>query len=168
MRVVAAAAAAVIALVVALVVVVFVWAPGRNDHLKALVDEVALPGASSLDCEWGASSYDSEPRSWYGCWQYVPDSLGHAGRAVLDRLAARGFTVSLAVPHDGHAVRLTGRRGADVVCVDVLERGFANGRNTAPEEIDPSPGEVFVDIWTVEPRAPGQPRCGALPAFENV
>lgn len=140
------------------------WAPGRNDELKAIVEEVWLAGASSNDCEWGSSSFESEPRSWYGCWQYVAGSLGDTGRVVQRRLESSGFRVHREPVRDKRVVSLTGARGTDVVCVDVLAPGFQVGRNSAPQEIDPSPGQVFVDIWTVEPSGP---RCAALPAFPD-
>lgn len=142
-------------------------APGSNGELRALIEEASFPESSSLDCEWGSSDFDHEPRSWYGCWDYVPGNLQRVSRTLRSRLAAQGFTVSSRAAV--RSVQLTGVRGADTLCVDVLARGFARGRNTSPSEVDISPGEIFVDIWTTEPReSPGAaagPACSGLPAF---
>jgi hypothetical protein len=163
----AIAAAASLIVLAAAIQVLWAWGPGRNDDLKAIVEEVWLPGATSDDCEWGSSSFESEPKSWYGCWQYVSDSLAQTSRVVKQRLASRGFRIRIENPPDNRVVALVGTRGADVVCIDVLAPGFRAGRNTAPQEINPSPGQVFVDIWIVEPSATSGPRCAALPSFPD-
>jgi hypothetical protein len=142
---------------------------GPNDHLRVLMKEVALPGSSSFDCEWGASSFKSEPKSWYGCWDYVPGDLEHVSQTVQSRLIARHFAVWRR--RSALTVEFSALRDSDVLCVDVLARGFARGRNTSPSEVDISPGEVFVDIWTTTPRIapPGRirPACAALPPFPD-
>lgn len=138
-------------------------APGRNDELRALVGE-AVDESSATGCEWGSSDYDNEPKSWYGCWDYYPGDLGAVGRLLEERLVRSGFKVS---SRRGPAtIHLTGVRGAETLCVDVLGQGFVRGRNTAPIEVEISPGEVFVDVWAIEPRD-GElaARCAELPAF---
>jgi hypothetical protein len=141
-------------------------APGVNDELRALIEEVELETASSSDCEWGSSSYENDPESWYGCWDYAPGSLSSVSESLRKRLTARGFRVSGRVRQA--RIELTGVRGTHAVCVDVLARGFVRGRNTRAEEVEISPGEVFVDIWTTEPRpSSARPRCAELPPWPD-
>ena len=138
-----------------------------NAKLRVLVREAAFANSSSLDCEWGSSNFENEPKSWYGCWDYVPGRLETVSRALRSRLAAQRFELSS--QKDVRSIQLTAVRGADIVCVDVLAQGFVRGRNTAPSEVDIPVGEIFVDIWTTEPResarAPASPACAALPQF---
>lgn len=142
-------------------------AVGENEELRALVEEAELGDDSSVGCEWGSSSYESEPESWYGCWNYVPGTLDDVAETFRARLAAKGFDVR---SRDGVlSVQMTAVRGGETLCVDVLDRGFEAGRNTYPAEVDISPGEVFVDVWAAEPRqaagASGVAECAELPAF---
>ncbi len=53
--------------------------PGANDQLKRVVEAALLPGMDSSSCEWGASSFENEPSSWYGCWDYVSGEPVHPG-----------------------------------------------------------------------------------------
>jgi hypothetical protein len=144
-------------------------APGANSELRALVEEASLPASSSYDCEWGSSSFDHEPKSWYGCWAYVPGTLESVSRTVRKRLIARRFGVSS--ENAEMTVELIATRGGRTICVDVLARGFVRGRNTFPSEVDIDAGEVFVDIWTVEPResssAASRPQCAELPRWPD-
>ena len=139
-------------------------APGASDELRALVDEVTVRG-DWHGCEWGSSSFDSEPKSCYGCWDYVPGSLESVALEIYYGLDKRGFAVKAG--RDARSVRLTAARRAQTLCVDVLAPGFARGRNTAPSEVHIPPTEVFVDVWAAEPRAAGTATaraCAELPA----
>jgi hypothetical protein len=130
-----------------------------NDDLKRLVKEASFAGASPYDCEWGSSNFESDPKSWYGCWDYVRGTPRRVSRVVRRRLVAHGFRVTST--RGFRSVYLTAVRGSDTLCVDVLARGFRRGRNTRPSEVNPGRREVFVDIWAVEPRASTIP-CSAL------
>jgi hypothetical protein len=136
-----------------------------NGDLRKLV-KAAAPAGSSLECEWGSSGFEQEPKSWYGCWVHDSGGLQRVSRAVKSRLAEQGFVVSSR--GDALTVQLTGLRGGRVVCVDVLAPGFSSGRNTSASEIRLSPGEILVDVWATEPReAPvgaADPPCTAMPA----
>ena len=134
-------------------------APFQDEELRALVGEAA-PAGSSLDCEWGSSSFEGEPDAWVGCWDYVPGSLRRAAQAVESRLSSRGFTISR--QDAPNMVQLTAVRASDALCVDLLA-GSASGRNTHSDEINPSPGEVFVDIWAAKPATLAR-ECKELPA----
>ncbi len=140
---------------------------GPDDELRTLVKGAALPASSSFDCEWGSSSFESEPKSWYGCWDYVPGDLRRVSRRLQLRIIAQGFAVWRRT--NALSVQFSAIRGADVLCVDILARGFAHARNTSPSEVDISPGQVFVDMWTTKPRespiAAARPPCAGLPAF---
>jgi hypothetical protein len=139
-------------------------APGANDELLAPIEDVALPD-SPLGCEWGSSSFEHEPKSWVGCWEEVPGKLAPVSRRLRSRLEAQGFDVSSR--RSTRSVELTGVRGDVMLCVDVHAAGFVRGRNTAPSDVEISPGEVFVDIWAAEaresPSPAGDARCAELP-----
>ena len=136
-----------------------------NEALKAVVEASLLPGMARDSCEWGSSTYENEPKSWYGCWGYVSGDLSRVGRAVESGLRSQGFDVS--TNRTDFTFELTAVRAAETVCVDVLAPGFSDGRNTDPDEIDPDAGEVFVDVWTAEPRDGGSGLCDELPAWED-
>ena len=157
-------AAAVTCVIAIAVLVGSGCAPGANGELKRAVEEALLPGMDSSSCEWGASSYENEPKSWYGCWGYVPGNLVGVGGTIQSRLSSHGFDVSTNAT--GSTVEVTAVRGSETVCVDVLAPGFLDGRNTSPEEINPDPGEVFVDVWMAEPRDGTVAACAELPAWE--
>jgi hypothetical protein len=138
-------------------------APFADDDLRALVEEVA-PAGSSLDCEWGKSTFEGEPDAWYGCWDYRRGSLRKVGNAAEQGLTASGFAVVRR--QAPHMIQLTATRGADVVCIDLLEAGFYRGRNTASWEVSNPPGELFIDIWSTKPRETAA-RCEELPAWAD-
>ena len=140
---------------------------GPNKELKRVVDAVLLPGMDKgpSQCEWGSSNYENEPKSWFGCWDYVSGDPVRITKAVQSRLRSRGFDVS-GVP-GRLAVYLTAVRDGKTVCADVLAPGFTEGRNTSPEEINPDPGDVFVDVWIVEPRDRAYDPCSELPAWPD-
>lgn len=121
---------------------------------------------SSWDtCEWGASTYEHEPKSWYGCWGYSSGDFVRVAATIAAQLSRRDFAVT--ANRKGRTVELTGVLGAETVCVDVLGSGFSHGRNTSPVEIRLSPGDVFVDVWSVELRDPGGAACADLPAWQE-
>jgi hypothetical protein len=136
---------------------------GPNTELKRGVDAVLLPGMNKSKCEWGSSSHENEPKSWYGCWDYVSGDPVRISKTVQSRLRSRGFDVSGIPAH--LAVQFTAVRNGKTVCVDVLAPGFTYGRNTSPEEINPGPRDVFVDVWMVEPRDRTHDPCNELPAW---
>jgi len=138
--------------------------PGANDELKGAVEEALLPGMDPGSCEWGSSTYENEPKSWYGCWDYVSGDPAGVGDTVQSRLSSLGFEVSR--DDADLTVELTGVRHSGTVCVDVLAPGVVSGRNTSPEEINPDPGEVFVDVWTAHLRDGATDPCAELPAWE--
>jgi hypothetical protein len=144
-------------------------APGANGELRALVEEAELPETRYFGCEWGSSTFANEPKAWYGCWDYVPGDLTQVAKTFRSRLASKGFKV-LSRRVAG-TVQFTAFRGADTLCVDVLAAGFGAGRNTSPPEVDISPGEVFVDVWTSERRQSAEigfvDQCPELPAPEE-
>jgi hypothetical protein len=136
-----------------------------NTELKRVVDAVLLPGMDKgpSQCEWGSSNHENEPKSWFGCWDYVSGDPVRISKTVQSRLRSRGFAVSGIPAH--LAVHFTAVRKGTTVCVDVLAPGFLDGRNTDPDEINPDPGDVFVDVWMVEPRHRTDDPCSGLPAW---
>ena len=142
-------------------------APGANDQLRTLVEAAAAPPDSPLGCEWGSSTYENEPKSWYGCLNYESGELQKVARRFKSRLVKQGFVVSSRT--DGRSVQLTAVRGGRTLCIDVLGPGFVRSRNTSPSDVDPARGEVFVDIWTTErredPVGAAKRPCAPLPGF---
>jgi hypothetical protein len=138
---------------------------GGTLQLKAVVETVLLPGMNKSSCEWGSSNHENEPKSWYGCWDYVSGDLSRVGKTLQSRLRLRGFDVSRT--RTEFTVELTAVRNSKTVCADVLAPGFRDGRNTSPDEINPDPGEVFVDIWMAEPRDGRVGVCAELPAWQD-
>ena len=136
-----------------------------NPRLARVVESVLLPGMDRSSCEWGSSTHSTEPRSWHGCWDYVPDDLRRVGKRVDARLDSQGFRVSQT--STDRTIAFTAVRKSETVCVDVLAPGFIDGRNTSPSEINPDPGDVFVDVWMVERRDRSQDPCGELPPWEG-
>lgn len=138
---------------------------GQNEDLKIAVEQALLPGMDRQSCEWGASSFEAEPKSWYGCWDYVRGDEASVAESVSSQLADNGFDVTEET--GTRTVELTAVRGSDTVCVDVLAPGFERGRNTLAREVNPDAGEVFVDVWTVERRNARSKRCAELPGWEG-
>jgi hypothetical protein len=135
-------------------------APGANGDLRSVVEEASLPGISESACEWGSSSFDADPKSWYGCWADVPWTVKRTTRTVRARLVARGYRVESA--RGPGATYFTAVRGAHTLCVDVLGPRWARARNTYVEQVVVAAGHAFVDVWAVDGR-PGQKRCPFLP-----
>lgn len=134
-------------------------APGANGELRGLVEELAPAKRSMLECEWGSSSYISDPRSYYGCFYFVPGKLEGVSRGIASRLAAHGFAVSCS--SGVQSVRLTGLRGQSTVYADVLANGSQHGSNVSPSEVDIPSGQVFLDISAREERLERRPGSGA-------
>jgi hypothetical protein len=129
-------------------------APGANEELRGLVDEVAPAERSMLECNWG-TNWGSESGSYYGCSYFVPGRLKRVGQAVLNRMAARGFTVTCRV--DAHAIELTGARDGTMFYADILANGFIHGRNVEAADVDIPRGHVLVEIAAIEDDAGVQP-----------
>jgi hypothetical protein len=139
---------------IASVVFVAACAPGANEELRGLVDGAAPAESSMLECNWG-TNWGSESGSYYGCFYFVPGGLKKVGQAVLDRMAANGFTVTCRV--DSHAVELTGSRDGTMFYADILANGFIHGRNVEAADVDIPRGHVLVEIAAIEDDAGVQP-----------
>ena len=105
---------------------------GANEDLKRVVEAAFPPGmeSSTDNCEWGVSTYEHEPKSWYGCWGYSSGDFVRVAATIAAQLSRRDFAVTAS--RNGRTVELTGVLGANTVCVDVLGSGFSYGRNTSP------------------------------------
>ncbi len=136
-----------------------------NSRLRSVVDAVLLPGMDRNSCEWGLSTEPNDPKSWVGCWDYVRGDLRRVGNRVHARLESEGFRVSRA--RTDRTIEFTAARKSETVCVDVLAPGFTDGRNTSPSEINPDPGEVFVDVWMSERRSRAQNPCAELAPWDT-
>ena len=160
-------AAALPCLAAALLVAASGCTLGADEDLKRVVEAAFPPGmeSSTDNCEWGVSTYEHEPKSWYGCWGYSSGDFVLVAATIAAQLSRRDFAVT--ANRNGRTVELTGIIGAETVCVDVLGSGFSYGRNTSPVEIRLGPGDVFVDVWSVERRSAGGAACADLPAWQD-
>ncbi len=140
---------------------------GANEDLKRVVEAAFPPSmeSSTDNCEWGVSTYEHEPKSWYGCWGHSSGDFVRIAATIAAQLSRHDFAVT--ANRNGRTVELTGVLGAETVCIDVLGSGFSYGRNTSPVEIRLGPGEVFVDVWSVELRGGGGVACAELPAWQE-
>jgi hypothetical protein len=129
-------------------------APGANSELRGLVEEVAPAERSMLECNWG-TNWGTDSGSYYGCFYFVPGKLRVVGEAVLDRLAARQFTVTCRT--DSHSIELVGSRGGTMFYAEILANGFVHGRNVDASDVDIPPGHVLVEVAAVEDDAGVQP-----------
>lgn len=139
---------------IATVAFVAACAPGANEELRALVDDVAPAERSMLECNWGTNR-GSESGSYYGCFYFVPGRLKQVGQAVLDRVAAYGFTVTCRV--DSHSIELTGSRDGTMFYADILATGFVHSHNVDAADVDIPKGHVLVEIAAIEDDAGVQP-----------
>jgi hypothetical protein len=129
-------------------------APGSNDELRGLVDDVRPANGEMLECNWG-TNWGAESGSYYNCFYIVPGKVDKVGRDVLDRIAALGFTVTCRT--DAHTVELIGARGGTMFYADVLGNGFVHGRNVDESDVDLPPGSVLVELAAFEDDAGIQP-----------
>ena len=139
---------------IATVALVAACAPGANGELRSLVDDVAPAEREMLECNWG-TNWGTDSGSYYGCSYFVRGRLKGVGQAVLDRLAARGFTVTCRV--DSHAIELTGSLDGTMFYADILANGFIHGRNIDAADVDIPRGSVLVEIAAIEDDAGIQP-----------
>lgn len=135
-------------------------APGANDELQGLVDEVAPVEGEMIECNWG-TTWGDDSGSYYDCFYLVPGSLKDVGRAVLDRLAERGFIVTCRM--DSHTIELIGARDETMFYADILARGFVHGRNIEESDVDVPRGHVLIEVAAFEDDAGVQP--GRLCAY---
>jgi hypothetical protein len=116
-------------------------APGRDDELKELVDEVAPTGARQLGCGW-ETRWGSDSGSVYDCYYVVPGRPRDLGRLVLTRVAEHGFTVSCRTAKG--AVELLGMRDGGMFYVGIASRAAAT--TSAVSQADIPPGYVLVEL----------------------
>lgn len=135
-------------------------APGANDELRGVVDEVRPPEGNMLECNWG-TSWGDESGSYYDCFYLVPGKLRNVGQAVLTRLAERGFIVTCRM--DAHTIELIGTREGTMFYADILAKGFVHGRNVDESDVDVPKGHVLIEVAAIEDDAGVQP--GRLCAY---
>ena len=58
--------------------------PKPDDGLKGTVQEALLPSMDRDACEWGSSTFETEPSKWYGCWDYVRGEPAAVAPAALE------------------------------------------------------------------------------------
>jgi hypothetical protein len=141
-------------LVIAAVAFLAACAPGANAELRGLVEEVAPAERSMVECNWG-TNWGEDSGSYYGCFYFVPGKLRAVAEAVLDRLAARQFTVTCRT--DSHSIELVGSRGDTMFYADILATGVVHGRNVDASDVDIPPGHVLVEVAAIEDDSGVQP-----------
>jgi hypothetical protein len=139
-------------------------APGANDELRSLVDEIAPADRSTVGCEWESNWGSADVKSSYACSWYVPGTIASVGRPIVSRAVANGFTVYC----DGGAkhFEVAGASGKKALVVEVLADGFVSSETVSSEDVDIPPGHVLVAIGAAElkarpPRGDPGSRCVA-------
>jgi hypothetical protein len=139
-------------------------APGANDELRSMVDEIAPAGRSTVGCQWQSNWGSAEVKSYYGCMWYVPGTISRVGRPIVSRAIANGFKVYC----DGSAktFEASGAQGKKALSIEVLADGFVSSENVSAEDVDIPPGHVLVGIGVAElkadaPRGDPSTRCVA-------
>jgi hypothetical protein len=139
-------------------------APGANDELRSLVDEIAPADRSTVGCEWQSTWGSTDVKSYYGCSWYVPGTIPRVGRPIISRAIANGFTVYC----DGGAktFEAQGARGKKALAVEVLAPGFVSSEMISAADVDIPVGHVLVAIGAAElqaraPRGDPRSRCVA-------
>jgi hypothetical protein len=139
-------------------------APGANDELRSLVDEIAPAKRKMKGCEWQTIRGAAEAKSYYACTWYVPGTMARVGRPIISRAIANGFTVYC--EGAGEAFEAQGSRGKTGLVVIVLGPGFVSTETISADDVDIPAGHVLVTIGAVEfdarvPRGDPRSRCVA-------
>ena len=139
-------------------------APGANDELRSMVEEIAPASKSMVGCQWQSNWGSAEVKSFYGCMWYVPGTIPRVGRPIVSRAIANGFKVYC----DGTAktFEASGAHGTKALSIEVLADGFPSSENISAEDVDIPPGHVLVGIAVAElkadaPRGDPGTRCVA-------
>jgi hypothetical protein len=120
-------------------------APGADDELRGLVDETAPDKRDMVECAWGSSSFEGEPKAYYGCSWYVPGDLAHVSFALQKRLAGGGLGLSCREGLQSFGFTLDSETNT-VVYAEVHGEGSRGGLFVAPGDYDIPPGHVLVEI----------------------
>jgi hypothetical protein len=139
-------------------------APGANDELRSIVDDIAPAARSTVGCKWESNWGSVDVKSYYGCSWYVPGTIAQVGRPIVSRAIAKGFTVYC----DGGAntFEVAGARGKKALAVKVLAHGFVSSKGVSAEDSKIPPRHVLVSIEAAEldarpPRGDPRSRCVA-------
>jgi hypothetical protein len=131
-------------------------APGANDELRSLVDEIAPADRDTVGCEWESNWGSADVKSYYGCAWYVPGTIARVGRPLVSRAIAKGFTVYC--EGGEKAFEIAGVQGKKGLRVIVVAHGFVSSEQLVVDDAgDIPPGHVLVSIGAaeLEARAPG-------------
>jgi hypothetical protein len=124
-------------------------APGRNEELETLVDDVAPARRDTVSCEWESRWGGSGgTKSAYACIWYVPGTIARVGKPIVARAVANGFAV-YCNGADG-SFEVGAMRGKQVISARVLARGFRETPAISEKDVDIPPGHVLVAIGAFE------------------
>jgi hypothetical protein len=126
-------------------------APGANDELRKLVDDVAPAERSTVGCEWESNWGSAEVKSSYGCSWHVAGTIARVGRPIVSRLVANGFKVYCTGGEGSFEVRAS--RGKIGVVVEVIAENFRS-QTISAEDLDIPRGHVLVSIGAAEAKSP--------------
>jgi hypothetical protein len=127
-------------------------APGRDDDLKQLVDDVAPAGAQLLGCGW-EKRWGSDAGSFYDCYYVIPGRPRDIGRLVLARIAGHGFVVSCRTTRG--VVELLGARDGGMFYAGVVARTAAAGGAAGVSRADIPQGYVLVELAATKDKNAG-------------
>ena len=140
-------------------------APGRDDGLRALVDEIAPAQKEMVSCEWESTwGGSAEVKSYYGCAWLVSGTIRRIGRPLVSRAVAAGFTVYCR--GEDRRFEVIAARGKKGLAMQIVAPDPSQSRTISAGNDDIPRGQVLVRIAAAkfEASAPeGKPaeRCVA-------
>lgn len=139
-------------------------APGRNDELRSLVDDIAPAQKEMVGCEWESTwGGSSNVKSYYGCAWVVPGTIARVGRPLVSRAVANGFTVYCrGADKTFEVIAARGKKG---LAMEVIAPRAGSANISAGQDDIPR-GHVLVRIGAAEfdsgaPEGAADERCVA-------
>lgn len=120
-------------------------APGRDDELRKLVDDVAPAQKSMVSCEWESNwGNATDVKSYYGCAWTVRGTIARVGRPLVSRAVAHDFTVYCRGADK--VFELIAARGKTGLAMQILAPGHARTASISVEDDQIPKGHVLVRI----------------------
>jgi hypothetical protein len=140
-------------------------APGADDELRGLVDDLAPAEKEMVSCEWESTwGGSSGVKSYYGCAWLVRGTIRRVGRPLVSRAVGNGFTVYCrGADNTFEVIAARGKKG---LAMEVIAPGHARSSNISAEQDDIPRGHVLVRIGAAKfesaaPQGTADERCVA-------
>ena len=133
-------------------------APGRDDELKTLVDDIAPAQRDMVGCGWESNWGNvTEVKSYYGCEWLVDGTIARVGRPLVSRAVANRFTVYCRGTDKVFEV-IAARQGTGLA-MQVLAHGYSRSTAISDEGDEIPAGQVLVRIGAAKFES-GAPKGG--------